>query len=234
MPQLWTKVDTNQHGLTEPIWRVPRKHHKNEHLSNFLEICNTVKYNGVDQWVILGSSFSLSHWGKELEHGFNLCHYEAWLLWEDIAQKFLIKFFPPSKTLQVRVEITQFRQHEFEQIYEAWERFKEMLRKCPQHGIEDWLLVQLFYNDLNGQTKSHIDALSWRTTSLMAQMFPIANDQLQGLTSCNSIGNQEAIMMTQAMNPSEVIEESNWSRSWSRFNTREIHLSSQIFLLVFF
>ncbi|XP_062113941.1 uncharacterized protein LOC133824944 [Humulus lupulus] len=38
-----------------------------------------------------------------------------------------------------------------------------MLRKCPQHGIEDWFQVQLFYNGLNGPTRSHIDAASGGT-----------------------------------------------------------------------
>ncbi|XP_024033079.1 uncharacterized protein LOC112095390 [Morus notabilis] len=40
---------------------------------------------------------------------------------------------------------------------------KEMLRKCPQHGIEDWFQVQLFYNRLTGQTKAHIDAAAGGT-----------------------------------------------------------------------
>ncbi|XP_062103914.1 uncharacterized protein LOC133815042 [Humulus lupulus] len=80
-----------------------------------------------------------------------------------MAKKFLTKFFPPSKTSQLRAEITQFRQMDFEQLYEAWDRFKEMLRKCPQHGIEDWFQVQLFYNRLNGPTRSHIDATSGGT-----------------------------------------------------------------------
>ncbi|XP_062114167.1 uncharacterized protein LOC133825205 [Humulus lupulus] len=52
---------------------------------------------------------------------------------------------------------------EFEKLYEAWDRFKEMLRKCHQHDIEDCFQVQLFYNGLNGPTRSHIDATSGRT-----------------------------------------------------------------------
>ena len=33
-----------------------------------------------------------------------------------------------------------------------------MLRKCPQHGFEDWFQVQLFYGGLNVATKAQIDA----------------------------------------------------------------------------
>ena len=77
-----------------------------------------------------------------------------------MEQKFLIKFFPPSKMSQQRAEITQFHQFDYEQLYEACERLKEMLREYPQYGIEDWLFVQLFYNWLNGPMESHIDASS--------------------------------------------------------------------------
>ena len=31
-------------------------------------------------------------------------------------------------------------------LYEAWERFKELLRLCPHHGLQKWMVVQTFYN----------------------------------------------------------------------------------------
>ena len=61
-------------------------------------------------------------------------------------------YFPPSMTLQLKSEIAQFCQQDFEPLYEVWERFKDFLRRCPQHGYEDWQQVQYFYNGLNGQT----------------------------------------------------------------------------------
>ena len=154
-PALVNMVQQNQYG------GLPSED-PNVHLAIFLEVCDTVKYNGVDQGVIRLKLFPFSlrdrarAWLQSLPAG-------SATSWEDMAQKFLIKFFPPSKTSQLRVEITQFRQFDYEQLYEAWERFKEMLRKCPQHGIEEWLLVQLFYNGLSGPIKSHIDASSGRT-----------------------------------------------------------------------
>ncbi|KAI3461585.1 hypothetical protein Pfo_018248, partial [Paulownia fortunei] len=38
----------------------------------------------------------------------------------------------------LKSEIAQFRQQDFELLYEAWERFKDFLRRCLQHGYEDW------------------------------------------------------------------------------------------------
>ncbi|XP_024022414.1 uncharacterized protein LOC112091909 [Morus notabilis] len=134
----------------------------NIHLATFLEICDTVKINGVRAEIIRLKLFPFSlrdrsrSWLQSLPSG-------SVATWEDMAQTFCIKFFLPSKTSQLRAEITQFQQFEYEQLYEAWERFKEMLRKCPQHGIEDWFQVQLFYNGLTGKTKAHIDAVAGGT-----------------------------------------------------------------------
>ncbi|XP_022866538.1 uncharacterized protein LOC111386305 [Olea europaea var. sylvestris] len=79
-------------------------------------------------------------------------------LGEGLAKKFLTKFFPPSKAAQLRSEIGQFRQLDFEPFYEAWERYKDLFRRCPQHGYSDWLQTQTFYNGLNGQTRIVVDS----------------------------------------------------------------------------
>ena len=41
---------------------------------------------------------------------------------------------------------------------DAWDRFRELLRRCPQHGYELWSQVQTFYNGLNYLTRSLADA----------------------------------------------------------------------------
>ena len=58
----------------------------------------------------------------------------------------------------MRGEIAQFRQLDFELLYEAWECFKDLLRRCLQHGYQEWFQIQLFYNGLNGQTRTIVDA----------------------------------------------------------------------------
>ena len=57
-----------------------------------------------------------------------------------------------------RIDITSFSQQEGESLYEAWERFRDLFRKCPHHGLLDWLIIQTFYNDLSFSTKTTIDA----------------------------------------------------------------------------
>ncbi|GKC74637.1 reverse transcriptase domain-containing protein [Tanacetum coccineum] len=43
------------------------------------------------------------------------------LTWDDLVSKFINKFFPPSKTANLRNEITRFQQRFDETFYEAWD-----------------------------------------------------------------------------------------------------------------
>ncbi|KAJ9167352.1 hypothetical protein P3X46_022013 [Hevea brasiliensis] len=47
-----------------------------------------------------------------------------------------------------------------ESLYEAWERYKDLQRRCPHHGIPKWMLVQHFYNGVSPAIRSTIDASS--------------------------------------------------------------------------
>ncbi|GJV44810.1 reverse transcriptase domain-containing protein [Tanacetum coccineum] len=68
---------------------------------------------------------------------------------DDLVSKFINFFFPPSKTTNLRNEITNFRQIAQESFSEAWERFKELLRKCPHHGFSLMHQLDTFYNSLS-------------------------------------------------------------------------------------
>ena len=41
---------------------------------------------------------------------------------------------------------------------EAWERFHELLRRCPHHRLTRWMQVHTFYNDMRDATRTVIDA----------------------------------------------------------------------------
>ncbi|KAK5825215.1 hypothetical protein PVK06_020025 [Gossypium arboreum] len=43
-------------------------------------------------------------------------------------------------------------------LYDAWERYKDLLRRRPHHGLPLWLQVQTFYNGVNPSTRQMIDA----------------------------------------------------------------------------
>ena len=43
-------------------------------------------------------------------------------------------------------------------MFEAWERYKRLLRKCPHHEILRWLQVNQFYNGLNMSSQVILNA----------------------------------------------------------------------------
>ena len=60
------------------------------------------------------------------------------------------------KTNQYRISITPFAQTDCEQFHEAWDRFKDLLRKCPHHQIAKWQLVQFFYDGLSPEWRNMV------------------------------------------------------------------------------
>ncbi|GJW75776.1 hypothetical protein Tco_0135146 [Tanacetum coccineum] len=77
--------------------------------------------------------------------------------WEDLKTKFLRKYCPPARIAKKIEEINNFQQEPDETLYQAWERFKELLMKCPQHYLTDMQEVILFYNRLEVLTRQILD-----------------------------------------------------------------------------
>ncbi|XP_019153494.1 PREDICTED: uncharacterized protein LOC109149965 [Ipomoea nil] len=60
----------------------------------------------------------------------------------------------------MRRSIQNFRQLGGESLAESWERFKEMKRQCPHHGILSWDLMLALYEGLLDNSKILVDASS--------------------------------------------------------------------------
>ena len=69
----------------------------NSHISNFLEVCDTVKYNGVSDNVICLRLFPF-YLKDKVKHWLNSEPPDSITTWVDLVQKFLAKFFPPATT----------------------------------------------------------------------------------------------------------------------------------------
>ncbi|GJV40389.1 NUDIX hydrolase 6-like protein [Tanacetum coccineum] len=74
---------------------------------------------------------------------------------------FLNKYCPPGRTAKKMEEINNFQQEPDETLYQAWERFKELLMKCPQHYLTEMQEVILFYNGTSrGRSAETSDGLA--------------------------------------------------------------------------
>ncbi|XP_070679536.1 uncharacterized protein [Malus domestica] len=78
--------------------------------------------------------------------------------WAQLSEKFLNKYYPASKTLDMRTQILSFAQKPNEEFHEAWERFKELIRKCPHSGINTTDQMHIFFRGLNITTKTLVNA----------------------------------------------------------------------------
>ncbi|GKD94737.1 reverse transcriptase domain-containing protein [Tanacetum coccineum] len=89
------------------------------------------------------------------------------LTWDDLISKFINNFFPPTKTTNLRNEITNFQQRFDESFSEAWDRFKDLLRACPHHGFSEF--HQCFeYNALNTNDQDFLNFAAGVNTSTSA------------------------------------------------------------------
>ncbi|KAK8680751.1 hypothetical protein V6N13_109690 [Hibiscus sabdariffa] len=43
-------------------------------------------------------------------------------------------------------------------MHEAWERYRDLYRHCPMHGLLEWTQVFIFYNSVNTPTRMMLDA----------------------------------------------------------------------------
>ena len=83
--------------------------------------------------------------------------------WKDVEEKFMQIFFPMSRYIKAKSEISMFRQGADESFCETWERFKMILRNCPNHGFEDIAQLNIFINGLKYVMKMLLDAAAGDT-----------------------------------------------------------------------
>ncbi|GJS62087.1 reverse transcriptase domain-containing protein [Tanacetum coccineum] len=94
--------------------------------------------------------------------------------WDDLVSKFINKFFPPSKTTNLRNEITRFQQKFDETFYEAWDRFNDLLRGCPHHGFSELHQLDTFYNALNSIDQDSLNSAAGVVTANTASTSGLA------------------------------------------------------------
>nr|GEU34301.1 reverse transcriptase domain-containing protein [Tanacetum cinerariifolium] len=127
------------------------------HTSNFKRMTSTLKYRDVPNDAIKLILFPYS-----LEGAARIWYEKeppnSILTWDDLVNKFVNQFFPPSKTTHLKNEISRFTQRFEETFGEAWKRFKEMLRACPHYGFSELTQIDAFYNGLNKQDQDSLNA----------------------------------------------------------------------------
>ncbi|QHO29515.1 Retrotransposon gag protein [Arachis hypogaea] len=119
-PQLVTLVQQNcqYHGLPHED--------PNQFISSFLQICDTVKTNGVnpDVYKLMLFPFALRDGAKLW---LNSQPKESLDTWNKVVTEFLTKIFQPKKLTKLRIEVQTFRQKDGGSLYK---------KKTPEEAIE--------------------------------------------------------------------------------------------------
>ncbi|KAK9024824.1 hypothetical protein V6N11_064730 [Hibiscus sabdariffa] len=144
-------------AVTTPEFEAEHFELNRQHLKSFLEICNSFKIHGVSNDVLKLKLFPYSltdkarAWLNNLQPG-------SLRSWTELCRSFLAKFSYNNMTDNLRNQITSFRQEDDEAMHEAWERYRDLFRRCPMHGLPEWTQVSIFYNSVNTPTRMMLDA----------------------------------------------------------------------------
>nr|GEU30484.1 reverse transcriptase domain-containing protein [Tanacetum cinerariifolium] len=123
------------------------------------------------------------------------------LTWDDLVNKFVNQFFPPSKTTHLKNEISRFTQRFEETFSKAWDRFKELLRACPHHGFSKLTQIDMFYNGLTEQDQDSLNAASGGNL-----LNKTTREALKIIKNKSKISNLVEIVNKQVVAPAKAVE----------------------------
>nr|GFB02459.1 reverse transcriptase domain-containing protein [Tanacetum cinerariifolium] len=131
----------------------------------------------------------------------------------DLVPKFINEFFPPSRTTNLRNEISNFQQRFDESFHEAWDRYKDLLHAFPHHGFTELHQLDTFYNALNPADQDSLNAVASgnlleRSTqdvlTIIENKSKVSNSQSKPIVSqvkgCDVNSNSEIAKLTHAVN----------------------------------
>nr|GFB19096.1 reverse transcriptase domain-containing protein [Tanacetum cinerariifolium] len=152
---------------SEQFFRL-EKDNPHDHVRWFNKITSTIKYKDVPNSVIKLILFPFS-FAKAARRWLEKEPPRSITTWDDLVSKFINEFFPPSRTTNLRNEISNFQQKFDESFHEAWERYKDLLYVCPHHGFTELHQLDTFYNALN---PADLDSLNAAAGSNLLEKSP--------------------------------------------------------------
>ena len=100
--------------------------------------------------------------------------------------------------------IIVFKQGDDESLYNAWERFKRLLKRCPMHGIDLTTQMDIFYHAMNYASKGIIDVSCYG--AFKRRSAEEARQLIEDLAKCNYKAPSEALGSSSRLRGSGLIE----------------------------
>ncbi|CAM8932083.1 unnamed protein product [Rhodiola kirilowii] len=127
------------------------------HLQRLHGICQNLKPNGVniDDFKLKAFYFSLidsaNDWLLSLPSG-------SIRTWVQMQRKFMDKYYPATRAMQVRRQLQDIRQGPNETMYDYLEKFNHLERSCCTLGLPEKLIIEYLINGLTELDKMLLDA----------------------------------------------------------------------------
>nr|GEU52276.1 reverse transcriptase domain-containing protein [Tanacetum cinerariifolium] len=149
-------------------------------LTNSCMSPQSIKVNGVtdDALRLYLFPYSLTHHATT---SFDRLPRNSVTTFEQMAKMFLEKYFPPSRVMKLRNEITNFRQPPDKSLFEAWERYKLSIDRCPNHNMLPVTQIDTFYNGLTLRHRDTINAVASET--FMKRRLKECYDLIENMTA---------------------------------------------------
>ncbi|CAA7037537.1 unnamed protein product [Microthlaspi erraticum] len=104
--------------------------------------------------------------------------------WKEYKVAFLGHFFTKQRANLLREKISSFQQGPVEPFHEALERFKDYTRECPNHGLSEGSLWNIFYRGISGKCRFSLDTAS--NGNFMTKTVTEAKILIENLASSDS------------------------------------------------
>ena len=175
----------------------------NEHMGRFMRMANKVKLNGVRLEVIKLQLFPFSL------RDVAVTWFESLLVglvknWEELVEAYMSRFFLYALTSERRGEIIMFKQGEDANLYNAWERYKRLLKRYLMHGIDLTTKMDNFNHSINYTSKGIINATC--CGAFKRKSTKEAKQLIEDLTKCNYRASSETSGSSSRLKGSSVIE----------------------------
>src|SRR3954468_14297375 len=132
------------------------------HLNNFVALCDMQKYQELDGNIVKLKLFPFSLRGGA-KIWFQSLPRNSIDSWDKCKDAFIGKYYPPTKIIQLRSTIINFKQLDNEHVAQAWERMKSLVKNCPTHCLSTWMVIQTFYAGLNFTSRNLLDSAAGGT-----------------------------------------------------------------------
>ncbi|GJY24911.1 reverse transcriptase domain-containing protein [Tanacetum coccineum] len=177
-----------------------------KHIDKFLTVTQNMKQNGVSHDVLRLCLFPYS-----LTY-----HATAWFdrlpnnsipSWEMVT-KFLSKYFPPSMVTKLRNDISNFQQLLDESFFEAWERYKLSIDRCPNHNMLPVTQIDTFYNGLILRHRDTINVAAGAQRGESSRSITSSSPEIAALTQQIAKMNKKFLRMSQSNQQVNVVNPS--------------------------